>query len=310
LSQAGDGSGRVNLSWIVDWLPRGLRRHRLVRGLLWLSPGSRVQLVRFNGVARLYADLTDGFPRAYFLSGSYDPEFFDIAAPFLTDGGAVLDVGANVGFCTFGLASAVASPRVGYHLFEAQRALCELMGRSAALYPGRSIVVNHACVSDRPGESRFRTVADHLGASHVDAGGGERVPNLVLDDYLRERRIARVAFVKLDVEGSEPLALRGARASLASGAIDVVYFELSEATLARAGFGPAACLDELAAAAFEVFFIRAADVDRAVAQGAPVRWLDVHGHRRRVVRVGEFPAGAQTDLLALGPSARARFLAP
>lgn len=284
-----------------------MRRHKIVNALLWLEPGSRVQLVQFNGSARLFADLSDGFQRAYFLSGSYDPEFFAIAAPFLSGGGVFFDVGANVGFCSFGLMSALADPRVEYHLFEAQAGMCALLGRSAALYSGQRVLVNHACVADAPGESRLRIVPGHLGASHVAPDGSEAVPNLVLDEYVRERGIDRVAFLKLDVEGSEPLALRGARTALVSGLIEVVYFELSGVTLARAGFDLRDCSDPLRDAGFEIFYVRAADVTAQVAKGEPETWLDVHGHRLRVSPLRHVPTEVQTDLMAVHARALAAY---
>jgi FkbM family methyltransferase len=47
-----------------------------------------------------------------------------------------------------------------------------------------------------------------------------------LDDYCREAAINRVNVLKLDIQGAELLALRGAERLLSKGAVDLVYTEL------------------------------------------------------------------------------------
>ncbi|HVC20175.1 MAG TPA: FkbM family methyltransferase [Vicinamibacterales bacterium] len=46
-----------------------------------------------------------------------------------------------------------------------------------------------------------------------------------LDEYVAERGIRTIDFLKIDVEGAEPLVLEGAAGSLQSGVIDVIQFE-------------------------------------------------------------------------------------
>ena len=51
-----------------------------------------------------------------------------------------------------------------------------------------------------------------------------------LDDFLREQRIDRLRFWKLDVEYHEPEALAGASRILRAKAIDAILIELSHVT--------------------------------------------------------------------------------
>jgi FkbM family methyltransferase len=294
----------VNIARLVRALPRPLRRHRLVRALLRLSPGSAVQEVRFNGGARLVADISDPFPRAYLLSGVFEPEFFTVATPFLRRGGAFLDVGANVGFCSFGLMQALAAgPPVDFHLFEANPRLCALLRRSAALHPVQSVTVVHGCVTSARGVSRLRVVPDQLGASYIAEDGEEVVPNVVLDEYLEARGIERVPLMKMDIEGLEPMAIEGARRSLSSGRIESIYLEVSAPNLARRGLNPAATLSALGDAGFEVFFVREADLRRG--DDTRTRVLEVAGAAIRARAVDEFPPNHQTDVLAVHRSSSA-----
>ena len=46
-----------------------------------------------------------------------------------------------------------------------------------------------------------------------------------LDDFLGQRQVHRIAFAKIDVEGSDALVLKGARRTLAAGQIELLQFE-------------------------------------------------------------------------------------
>ncbi len=56
-----------------------------------------------------------------------------------------------------------------------------------------------------------------------------------LDTYLGERGVDAVALMKLDVEGYELAALRGAAAALGRRAVAAIYFEYFEKYLVRVG---------------------------------------------------------------------------
>jgi len=126
---------------------------------------------------------------------------------------------------------------------------------------------------------------------------------VVLDEYLDAHGIERVAFMKMDIEGLEPLALQGAGRSLRSGRIEAVYVEVSAPTLARQGFTPADTLAVLRDAGFEVFLVKSEDL----LPGAPTPRehvvLEVNAATIRARRVDLFPSGHQTDVLAVHRSA-------
>ena len=53
-----------------------------------------------------------------------------------------------------------------------------------------------------------------------------KIPVVTLDEYCQEAGVSRVNLLKLDVQGSELLALRGAEKLLARAAVDLIYTEL------------------------------------------------------------------------------------
>jgi FkbM family methyltransferase len=60
----------------------------------------------------------------------------------------------------------------------------------------------------------------------VQTTGQVRVPTTTLDSFCREQSIDRIDVLKLDVQGAEPLVLRGGEGLLRSGRVRLVYAEV------------------------------------------------------------------------------------
>jgi FkbM family methyltransferase len=147
-----------------------------------------------------------------------------------SSGGVVFDVGAHRGEWTRELLSQ--APGVAaVHCFEPATVhwpeICAIADPRVRLV--------RAAVSDAAGEATLhanepgsalasltRRDLGHMGLRFEHA---EPVRTLRLDDYLREQAIARVDFLKLDVEGHELAALRGAEDALRRKAIAALAFE-------------------------------------------------------------------------------------
>ena len=174
-----------------------------------------IQKISFNGNSKIYVDLNDPEPRNVYLKGEFDPFFFQVASSFLHSKSQFFDIGSNVGFCTFGLTSKVTSS-IKYHLFEANKDLCCLLKKSKELYPQLHISINNVCISDENGTSTLSVVKEESGQSHIseDNNVGYKIRNLLLDDYCKKNDIHSVDFMKMDIEGYELKALRGASSLL------------------------------------------------------------------------------------------------
>lgn len=277
-------------------LPRPLRRHRLMTGWIRLTGQDPLQLVRIRDDAFGYADMSDGFLRLIVIDGYYDLDFFRIADALLARGGEFLDVGANFGLLSFGLAHKHAAA-VRFHLFEPIPRLLEAIGETRAGYPDMQATVNAVAVADFDGETSFDVAEDQTGRSHIDPDGALKTPTVKLDTYLREKMIDDVALMKLDVEGYELCALRGAAQALARRQVKAIYFEYFEKYLIRVA-QPAALIAFLDDVGYEVCFCR--EFDLANVGGAThtlAEGLAGHGLPLRPTRNHVRPA--MTDLLAV-----------
>lgn len=141
----------------------------------------------------------------------------DEIAERLTDEAApvVFDVGANCGFFTALALDRWRGARV--HAFEPQKNLLSQIEEFASInHLSDRVRANWAAVGSENGETEFHVHRNPIGSSVVREKVGSRrrrtvrVPLVTLDEYARLNQMARVDVLKLDVEGAELEALRGA----------------------------------------------------------------------------------------------------
>jgi FkbM family methyltransferase len=280
---------------LFERLPRPLRRHRLMKAWMALTRENPLQLVRIRDESFGYADMSDGFLRLIVIDGDFEHEFFAMADALLERGGVFLDAGANFGLISCGLAGRHGS-KIQFHLFEPNPALVQWIERSAARYPEMHCNINRAAVSDRDGFVSFHIDVGQTGASHIAADGSEEVRSVTIDDYLDRQNIASVALMKMDIEGFELTAVRGAAKSLRSRRIQAVYFEYFEKFLVRVA-PPGELLAAFDALGYEVCFCREADIISRGEKSHTIR-DDLPGHGIALLPVRGHRMPPMTDLLA------------
>lgn len=90
------------------------------------------------------------------------------------------------------------------------------------------IILNNVAVSDRSGAVQFfqDTYSIHSRES-VGRPGRDMVTveTIELDGYMKQNGIGEVFFMKMDIEGHEPFALRGAKEGLKAGKFKYIQFE-------------------------------------------------------------------------------------
>jgi FkbM family methyltransferase len=90
---------------------------------------------------------------------------------------------------------------------------------------------------DEQGSSHATTIKNALEGTNFDKKVGHTVNTRTLDSLAAELDIARIDLLKIDIEGAELAALKGARKLLTEGRIDVIQFEFNSMNIeARAVF--------------------------------------------------------------------------
>jgi FkbM family methyltransferase len=188
--------------------------------------GRRDTTICRRGGLRWELDLREGIDLSIFLFGAFEPEVVASAREFISPGGTVLDIGANIGAHTLKFAELVGEAGVVYAFEPTDYAFAKL-SRNVALNPGigarvraRQVVLVASDVHDKPDAiwsswplTTSRELHDvHLGElkplDHAQAS--------TLDDQVHREGLSRIDVIKLDVDGNELFVLQGGRHVLAA----------------------------------------------------------------------------------------------
>lgn len=159
-----------------------------------------------------------------------------------------LDVGANFGVWT--LALAAAHPKAHVYCFEPTPNTFAVLSENIALNGFRNVTPLQLAASDSEGVFSYQLTEKTsqynrltpFKPSAVDLDRGRfidartiEVKTAGLDDFCRSRRIDKIGFLKIDVEGAELSVLRGAETLLRSRAIELICIEVDPENLREMG---------------------------------------------------------------------------
>ena len=284
----------------ANHLPNFLKKHKIIHFLLSTGLQKKIIKLKFNGNSVNFINLTDPEPRNVFIHEVFELDFFKIAENFTPENGIFFDIGANVGFCTFGLVNK--KPKTCFHLFEANVKLINLLKLSKELHLHTDIFLNHCCIGSDSGSSLFTVLDSQSGQSHVsNTGKGLEVPNCMLDKYCNEQKITTVDFAKIDIEGYELPALKGWRKKLSNHSIRTIHIEIIPENQSRYGFPTNAPLLYLESLGYELFLYK--NEDFKIFDGIPK--FDF-GRSKQLPLLkfvaSKYPCLHATDVLALSPN--------
>lgn len=237
------------------------------RAVVRLFRGSRIGELRWIGRAHRFLMSRLG-PRSVLVAGfaievdsidslglaiGEDFERFEreLLARHLHAGDVMIDVGANIGLHTLVGARAV-GPEGRIIAFEPDPENFRLLGRNVERNGMRNVVAHQIAVGNRSGTLRLFRSDDNRGDHRIydphDGRASITVEVVRLDDFLDESRLestARVAAIKMDIQGAELEAARGMMDLLGRSSGAILFTELWPAGLVAAGGGAREYLDFL-----------------------------------------------------------------
>ena len=181
---------------------------------------------------RCYPDSHEASRLIYF-SGFPDPTEMVFLKRYLRPGDGAIDAGANVGLYTLYLASLV-GPDGHVLAFEPDQVSGDRLRENVAINRLDNVTVRVAAVSDFAGTADFTAgvdIANCFSDLKEFGEGRQQVEVVTLDSEVH----GPYAVCKMDVEGAEPAALRGAERLLTEANPPVWLLELTERTLKRSG---------------------------------------------------------------------------
>ena len=182
---------------------------------------------------RCHSDSGDASRMIYF-SGLPDPHEMLFLQRYLRPGDAAIDAGANVGVYTLLMASLVGTDGRVLAFEPADKAFAYLT-MNVEMNDLRQVALRKAAIADFRGTADFNQGEDEanaLSSLRESPLGRHPVDVVTLDSEIAERSYA---VCKIDVEGAEFAALKGAEASLRMANPPVLLLELTNRTLMRSG---------------------------------------------------------------------------
>lgn len=186
--------------------------------------------------------------------GSYEREKQELFRGALGRGVVVYDVGANVGLYTL-LASRAIGPSGRVFAFEPLPRNLGYLRRHLAMNRIANALVVPAAIAERAGSIGF-SEGQNPSTGRVDTSAGLQVPAVSLDAFVYEHGHPPPAVIKMDIEGGEVAALRGAGRVLHE-ARPVLFLATHGLDLHRS------CLDLLRAAGYQVASLDSIGVERS-----------------------------------------------
>jgi FkbM family methyltransferase len=177
------------------------------------------------------------------LRSGYEQYTRELLRAALTPGAIVIDGGAHIGY--FAQLAARFEPRIARLIafepdpynFVALRSNLERLDLSR-------VEARHAALADRTGTAMFHVSSGTISSSLFRRTGvrttwrAAPVAVTTVDSELREFPEPRVIVAKLDIEGAEPLALRGMRRTIERASSATLVVEANQEALRDSGYSP------------------------------------------------------------------------
>lgn len=208
---------------------------RLFRRILTIAkPPARGHVpLRTSWGEDVIADPASVIGRSILTTGVYDLAVSEALCRLISPGATVVDAGANIGYMTV-LAGVMAGSGGKVLSFEPHPDLFAVLrrniGKACESGAAAAFEPHQAALGDVPGTARLQLPSEFESNDGIARIGGEALAGgrsitvnvVTLDDVLAG---SRVDVLKIDVEGYEPQALKGASQALASRRIRHVVFE-------------------------------------------------------------------------------------
>jgi FkbM family methyltransferase len=197
--------------------------------------------------------------RSVFVTGRYEPNEFCLLQRILKPGMTFIDAGANMGLYSVFAARRV-GPRGKVLALEPSAREFEILQKNVKLNLLTNVITIRKALADRASDVDLSVAPlgksghNTLGAFGYDTAldHRERVQADRLDDVVYSEGLTRVDVIKMDIEGAEMAALRGAEETLRQFK-PVLLIELSDRSLQHQGTGSGEVLGWLEHLGYRMF---------------------------------------------------------
>jgi len=221
----------------VNLLLLYMRRFPLEAGKWRFSQWLNERTHKIETVARtsygflMHLNTRDFIQHTIFVTGRWDDDVGRVILSRLKTDDVFVDIGANVGYFSL-LASQICSKVIS---FEPNPTCLAQLNRNIEINKRQNIDVRPVGLADKRGIAEFHVAnASNIGGGSLREGSGEKF-SVQLDTLDSQLSAQPIRLIKIDIEGAEVLALKGASAILSRPDAPDVICEISENTLQQLG---------------------------------------------------------------------------
>lgn len=180
-----------------------------------------------------------------------------VVKKLVNEGDITIDVGANIGYYTLLLAKIVGSSGKVI-AFEAEPRNFEILKKNVEENHFENVIVEKKAVSEKSGVVKFFIGEDSSTENQLfkpDVKHSEiEVESISIDEYLQDKDI-KVDFIKMDIQGSEPLVIEGMRKTIEKNKNLKLMMEWWPDAIKKYNIKPDKHLQELVSLGFNIFEI-------------------------------------------------------
>ena len=206
--------------------------HLVRRFLNWMS-GESNPVVRIGGPLGGQSMRVNWALHKTYVFGTHEPAVVRGLEELVQPGWTVIDVGANIGYFTLLMANRV-GPRGKVIAFEPLAENFRILQENIRLNGHRNVVAENCALMSSSERVELRSATPgaitwvaSVRVKQDSAVESESVEAISLDEYVQKKGIAKVDFLKIDVEGAEESVLEGATNVLSTDR-PVLLIELHE----------------------------------------------------------------------------------
>lgn len=218
----------------------------------WLSSGETLYNCDFGIKLRLSREDAILFGIAYM--GQSNPFETKLVRKYLKSGDTLFQIGAYRDGWLALVGSLVVGSEGGVTCFEPMPEYAESLRQNIALNNSPNITVEQIAVSDAKGEARFSVAGTSSSLVLTGKPDSIAVETVALDEYVSMRGIGKVDFLIVDVEGAEPLVLKGARRTLETS-VSFLLIEVIDGFLRQTGSSAEELIQDVVAMGFHPYVI-------------------------------------------------------
>lgn len=190
---------------------------------------------------KIYIDKKDAIISEVLLSEKiWEPYETVVFTDNIKKGDVVLDIGAHIGYYTL-LAAHLVGNKGKVYAFEPDPENFELLKKNVTINGYSNVILVNMALSDKTGDSLLFLNDENRGDHRIYDSGDNRqsvqITTVRLDDYFKDKKVS-IDFIKMDIQGSEAKAMKGATKLLKRNKTLKLITEFMPKAIAQSGTSP------------------------------------------------------------------------